>query len=74
MPHIERRSRPETRESRPARDSGRLPQIPNLASIGWDVDSTIARESEVWAAAIVRSVAAWRHRERRRREGHGGRP
>lgn len=54
------------RESRPYGE-GRLPSIPSL--VGLDhLNSVELLEAQRFAEAVVGAVAAWRHREWRRRE------
>lgn len=60
-------TRAQTRESRPVAP-GRLPITPDLAGLYY-LDSTHLLEAQRFAEAVVGAVAAWRHRERRRREG-----
>jgi hypothetical protein len=45
----------------------RLPRLTDL-----DLEGAEARKVELWGRHILRSVEAWEHREKRRREGRGG--
>ena len=55
------------RENRPV-GARRLPTIPSLVGLE-HLSSTELLETQRFAEAVVGAVAAWRHREWRRREG-----
>lgn len=60
--------RPHKRKSRPVVETGRLPKLPKLDGVGLELDSVEARRLQVWAERLIADIAAWRHREARRRE------
>lgn len=55
------------RENRPV-GARRLPTVPSLVGLE-HLDTTQLLEAQRFAECVVGAVAAWRHREKRRREG-----
>ena len=59
-------------KSRPVVETGRLPKLPKLDGVGLELDSVEARRLQLWGERLIADIAAWRHREARRREGTRG--
>lgn len=56
-------------KARPARRASHKIEMPKLTSLRDDMDPVEARRLELWGLRIVADIAAFRHRQMRRREG-----
>lgn len=71
MARFEGQLSPLKQQSRAPRfEASRLHSIPILEGLdALDLNITQERQLQVFAAALLREVAAWRHRQARRKEG-----
>lgn len=55
--------------ARPAYRAALKIEMPNLVGLRHDMDPVEARRLELWGRRIIADIAAFRHRQMRRREG-----